>query len=57
MDAGGLGRGLDILQPGVLFAVGQVVEDGAGEQPGVLEHHGVGQAQALAGDLADVGAV
>ena len=57
VDAGGLGGLLHLLQGGALLAVGQVLKDGARKQPGVLQHHGVGEPQAFPGDLLDVPAV
>src|SRR2546421_327421 len=50
-EVGGAGGGLG------LAAVGDVVPDGAGEEPGVLEDHAVAAAYVVAGEVAVVGAV
>ena len=51
MNLGCLGRGDDLLAGRARAAEGDVVIDGAIEQPGVLQHHRVGRAQAPAGDV------
>ena len=57
VDVGGPGRLEDLLLGGVGAAVGDVVADGAAEEPGVLQHHPEVLAQGAAGDLRDVAAV
>ena len=46
--------GDDLLLGGVGLGHSDVFPDGAGFEPGVLEHHAVATAQAAAGDAADV---
>src|SRR5699024_11218699 len=43
-------RGLDLLLGGVGAAVGDVVPDGGGPEPGILKHHAVAGPQGLPGD-------
>ena len=51
---GCFGRGNDLFVGGVGLAVGDVLADGAGAQPGVLQHHAVAAAQGSAGHVPDV---
>ena len=51
---GGPGGGEDLLLGGVRPAVGDVVPDGAAEEPGVLEHHADPAAQVVAAHRGDV---
>ena len=54
VDAGGLGGSHHLVHGGALLAVGDVFKDGAVEQPGVLQHHGVGSAEGVPFDLPDL---
>ena len=54
VNLGRLGRLDDLLAGGVGAGVGDIFVNGAREQPGILQHHGVRAAQALAGDVADI---
>jgi hypothetical protein len=49
VHVGGPRRGEDLLLGGVVGAVGDVLADGAAEQPGVLQHHAELPAQVVAG--------
>ena len=51
---GCFGRGNDLFVGGVGLAVGDVLADSAGAQPGVLQHHAVAAAQGSAGHVPDV---
>ena len=51
---GCFGRGNDLFVGGVGLTVGDVLADGAGAQPGVLQHHAVAAAQGSAGHVPDV---
>ena len=57
VDVGGLGGGDDLLVGRARLAVGDVVADRAGEQPGVLQHHAERAAHLVAGEVAVVDAV
>ncbi|MPM47546.1 hypothetical protein SDC9_94257 [bioreactor metagenome] len=57
VDVGGLGGGGDLVLGSVRLAVGDVLADGAAEQPGVLQDHAERLAQCRAGDRRDVGVV
>ena len=57
VDVGGPRRLEDLLLGGVEVAVGDVLADGAAEQPGVLEHHADVRPQLAAAHLRDVDAV
>ena len=57
VNPGGLGGGHHLVHGGTFLAVGDVLVDGALEQPGVLKHHGVASAQTVPGDGADFVAV
>ena len=57
VDVGGRAAAMDLLLGGVEVAVGDVVADGAAEQPGVLQHHAHVRAQVAAPHLGDVVAV
>ena len=50
----GLCRGDDLLVRCVRLAHDDILADGAGLEPGVLQHHAVGRAQAAARQLADI---
>ena len=54
---GRLGGGDHLLLGGLRVAEEEIFPDGAGAQPGLLEHHAVVPAQAPAGDIPDVRAV
>ena len=57
VGVGGLGGLHHLLQGGLGPAIGDVLPDGAPLQPGVLQHHAVAAAQAVAGDVPDVRAL
>ena len=57
VGVGGLRGGDHLLVGGVGLAHDDVLPDGAGLQPGVLQHHAVGGAQAVARHVADVAAL
>ena len=57
VDVGRLRRGEDLLLGRAVPAVGDVVADGAVEQPGVLEDHAERAPEVVAGQVAGVDAV
>ncbi len=57
MNARGFGGGDHLFPGGVLSAVGDIFKNSAVKEPGVLQHHRVGAAQAVARDVADFRAV
>ena len=57
MDLGCLGGFYRVLVRSILFAVGDVFENGAVEQPGLLQYHGISASEAFSCDVADILAV
>ena len=57
IDVGRLGGGDDLLVGRPELAIADVVVDGAGEEPGVLEHHAEDAPHVIAAEVAGVDAI